>query len=70
MINPETVGQYIGIKDKNGVKVFNNDIVRYVYVDDGKTIPHTSRIYYSDRQATYVVDVATKYQASQRQLDS
>lgn len=50
-VRPETIGQYTGLTDKNGVKIFEEDIVEY---ETGKKV-RIGRVFFSDFRASFSV---------------
>lgn len=48
---PDTVGQFTGLTDKNGTKIFEGDIVEY---ETGKKV-RIGRVFFSDFRASFSV---------------
>ena len=54
-VKSETVGQFTGLTDKNGKKVFENDIIVICYETDGEEFTETKRVHYNEKNVAGIL---------------
>ena len=52
-VKSETVGQFTGLTDNNGKKVFENDIIVICYETDGEEFTETKRVHYNEKECCW-----------------
>lgn len=64
-VDPETVGQYTGIEDKNEVKIYSGDILKAIHNNH----IHIGKVEYNEEYCEYRIELVDAYTNLWKKLD-